>query len=114
MIGKTRRDRIRNEDSLKQVGVEGVHQVISKARLRWCGHSRRMEEHRTTLYYYNYKLNEKRRRGRPRKRWSQIIAEDIRTRGHDPTEIEAEQKFLNRLWWRGLVSSRPILNEGTE
>src|ERR1044072_1267856 len=46
MIGKSKRDRIRNEHIRERIGVSSIRNKIEKAQLRWLGHLERMEEGR--------------------------------------------------------------------
>ncbi|KAI5750843.1 hypothetical protein M8J77_001701 [Diaphorina citri] len=46
ILGKTRRDRIRNEVIGTTVGEESLNKRIERQRLRWFGHMRKMEPHR--------------------------------------------------------------------
>ena len=46
MVGKTRRDRVKNEDIKKSIGVCSVLNKIDAGQLRWLGHLGRMEEER--------------------------------------------------------------------
>jgi hypothetical protein len=46
IIGKTRRDRIRNDDIREQLKVDNIKIDIEKNRLRWYGHIMRMADER--------------------------------------------------------------------
>uniref|UniRef100_A0A8D8LR18 Endonuclease-reverse transcriptase n=1 Tax=Cacopsylla melanoneura TaxID=428564 RepID=A0A8D8LR18_9HEMI len=113
MIGKPRRDRVRNEESRRIAGVERIQERIERSRLQWYGHMRRLDENRIPLRMFNLETEGRRRRGRPRLRWVDMIHKDIQKRGLDPTIVINEEKFKDRTWWRGFVHSRPIPQIGT-
>ena len=67
---KTRRDRIRNEEIRRIVGVKPVMDHIDKQRAKWFGHLMRMPPNQPALRAYNVRGSGARSRGRPRRRWS--------------------------------------------
>jgi hypothetical protein len=69
IIGKTRRDRIRNDDIREQLKVDNIKIDIEKNRLRWYGHIMRMADERIPKRTLEMKLRGRRPRGRPRTRW---------------------------------------------
>uniref|UniRef100_A0A8D8U605 Endonuclease-reverse transcriptase n=1 Tax=Cacopsylla melanoneura TaxID=428564 RepID=A0A8D8U605_9HEMI len=109
---KTRRDRVRNEESRRIAGVERIQERIERSRLQWYGHMRRLDENRIPLRMFNLETEGRRRRGRPSLRWVDMIHKDIQKRGLDPTIVINEEKFKDRTWWRGFVHSRPIPQVG--
>ena len=90
MIGKTRRDRVRNEDVRKEVGVEKLNDKIEKNKLRWFGHVRRMEEGRIPKKMLDAKFEGKRARGRPRARWIDSVKYCLERRNLDWNPIVVE------------------------
>ncbi|KAL1447116.1 hypothetical protein WDU94_005460 [Cyamophila willieti] len=113
MIGKTRRDRIRNEIIRSRVGVDKLQDRIETSRLKWYGHVKRINEERLPNKYLEMKMEGRRKQGRPRLRWKDIINRDIVKRNQNPSLIERNQTFRDRIWWRGFVNSRPINNNRT-
>ncbi|KAI5752846.1 hypothetical protein M8J77_021025 [Diaphorina citri] len=113
MLGKTRRDRIRNEVCRNLAGVEKVQERIERTRLKWYGHMQRMENVSIPKQMFNLELNGRRRRGRPRLRWKDMINRDISKRGQNPNTINIHRKYNDRIWWRGFVHSRPVPLDGT-
>uniref|UniRef100_A0A8D8PV21 Uncharacterized protein n=1 Tax=Cacopsylla melanoneura TaxID=428564 RepID=A0A8D8PV21_9HEMI len=69
MIGKPRRDRVRNEESRRIAGVERIQERIERSRLQWYGHMRRLNDNRIPPRMFNLEMEGKRRRGRPRLSW---------------------------------------------
>ncbi|KAL1464017.1 hypothetical protein WDU94_003703 [Cyamophila willieti] len=113
MIGKTRRDRIRNEIIRSRIGVDRLQDRIETSRLKWYGHVRRMNEERLPNKYLEMKMEGRRKQGRPRLRWKDIINRDIVKRNQNPSLIERNQTFRDRMWWQGFVNSRPINHNRT-
>ncbi|KAL1446149.1 hypothetical protein WDU94_012366 [Cyamophila willieti] len=108
-VGKTRRDRIRNENIRSMVGTEKLQDRIERSRLRWYGHVKRMDEQRIPKKMFELEIDSVRPVGRPRTRYRKMISIDVGKRGQDLDRIEEEKKFLDRVWFRGFVN-RPVLN----
>uniref|UniRef100_A0A8D8R1Q5 Uncharacterized protein n=1 Tax=Cacopsylla melanoneura TaxID=428564 RepID=A0A8D8R1Q5_9HEMI len=86
IVGKTRRDRIRNEEIRRSVDVEKLQDKIERSRLKWYGHMQRMNEERIPKNIFNQQIEGRRRRGRPR-----MIKRDIQRRGEDPKKDMEEE-----------------------
>jgi hypothetical protein len=66
IVGKTRRERIRNTNLGRgQDGGDTEQNQEKKSRLRWFGHVRRTDEHRIPKRLSETKMNGRRPRGRP-------------------------------------------------
>jgi hypothetical protein len=70
ILGKTRRDKIRNDDIREQLKVDDIKNYIERNRLKWYGHVMRMSEERIPRRTLEMKLRGRRPRGRTRTRWS--------------------------------------------
>ena len=79
MVGKTRRDRMRNEDIRKSVGVCSVLNEIDAGQLRLLGHLERMDEERVARGCWEWMPGGRRPRGRPRKRWKETVQHTLST-----------------------------------
>uniref|UniRef100_A0A8D8TBG6 Endonuclease-reverse transcriptase n=1 Tax=Cacopsylla melanoneura TaxID=428564 RepID=A0A8D8TBG6_9HEMI len=79
------------EESRRIAGVEKVQDIIERSRLQWYGHMRRLDENRIPLRMFNLETEGRRRRGRPRLRWVDMIHKDIQKRGLDPTIVINEE-----------------------
>ena len=79
-MGVTRKDKIRNEYIRS---TSGVHQELRlgmkmrEGRLRWYGHVMKRDQEYVGRKMMEMKLPEKRRRGRPKKRFLDVIKEDM-------------------------------------
>ena len=80
-VNKTRRDKIRNEVIRDMAGAKPVLQHIRQQQVKWFGHTTRMPINQPNLRAYNTKYSGWRARGRPRKRWSDSVADTLRTQG---------------------------------
>jgi hypothetical protein len=65
IIGKTKRDRIRNSYITEELRLEDTQNQIKGNRLHWFGHVKRMDEHRIPERELEMKMSGKRQRGRP-------------------------------------------------
>ena len=80
-VNKTRRDKIRNEVIRDMAGAKPVLQHTKQQQVKWFGHITRMPINQPALRAYNTKCSGWRARGRPRKRWSDSVADTLRTQG---------------------------------
>ena len=78
MLGISLRDRNRNEDIRKKLGVACVSDKIREARLRWYGHVMRREEDSCLKRIMKADVYGRRSRGRQKKRWEDAIREDMK------------------------------------
>ena len=76
-VNKTRRDKIRNENIRAMVGATSVLQHIEQQRVKWFGHLTRMSPKQPALRAYNTRHSGWRARGRPRRRWSDSVADTV-------------------------------------
>ena len=69
----------------------------------------RMGPERIPKQMFSLNFNGKRRRGRPRLRWTEMVYKDIAARGQDPRNMR-DKRYDDRIWWRGLVH---VIHDGT-
>ncbi|KAK9088689.1 hypothetical protein Scep_027771 [Stephania cephalantha] len=78
MCGKTRKDRIRNIEIQRQVGVTPIDTKIREGRLRWFGHLQRRPTNAPTRKLDSIETVKIRRgRGRPKLTWDALIRKDL-------------------------------------
>lgn len=104
--GKTRRDRIRNENIREELSMESMREKVEKIRLRWYGHVKRMSEERLPKRMEGLEMVGKRPRGRPRGRWRKGVREGVEKRGYGWQQVEEEKWWEDRGKWRGLVNTQ--------
>ena len=70
---KSRMERTKNECIKEIMGVKGNLDIIEKKRLQWYGHVKRMLEDRIPKLIMEWIPLERRKRGRPRKTWTEGV-----------------------------------------
>jgi hypothetical protein len=65
IVGKTKRDRIRNTYIRGELNMEEIQNQIKRSRMRWFGHVKRMDEYRIPKISLEVKMSGRRPRGRP-------------------------------------------------
>jgi hypothetical protein len=81
ILGKTRRDKIKNDDIREQLKADDIKNDIERIRLKWYGHVMRMADERIPKRTLEMKLRGSRPRGRPRTRWMDQVMRDVEKRG---------------------------------
>ena len=106
MLGKTRRDRVRNDWIRERVGVTPVLIRVDSARLRWWGHMERMPDVRIASRRWRWRVDGVRPRGRPKKRWMECVEDSLR-RHRLPTAQELMENGIlhERPVWRNMTAS---------
>ena len=101
--GVTRRDRMRNDDIRRELGVESILEVVDKSKLRWYGHVQRMNEDQFPRKYLQYRPHGRRPVGRPRRRWMEGVGEALTAREINLADVEREELYTDRQEWRRIV-----------
>jgi hypothetical protein len=91
ILNITRRDRIRNDEIRRRVGVTSALAYITKQQSKWFEHVTRMSPDNIPLKALKSRSHSKRRRGRPPKRWINNIIESL-----EMTAYEANNRALSR------------------
>ena len=101
IVGKTRRDRIRNVKIREDIKVAPILNKIDAAQLRWLGHLERMEEGRIAKERWDWTPEGRRPVGRPRKRWKNAVNETLAR--HNIPELEdlrRQRTLQDRRQWK--------------
>ena len=93
----TRKDKIRNEYIRSIVKVERLGMKMREGRLRWWGHVMRRDQEYVGRKMIEMELPGKRRRGRPKRRFLDVVKEDIGEVGAKETDVE------DRNAWRMMI-----------
>ena len=81
MCGVTRKYNIRNEHIRGTTKVVQASRKIMERRLKWYGHVMRMEEDHVVRRVMTKAIPGKRKRGRPKTRWTDVCKRDMQTVG---------------------------------
>ena len=96
-MGVTRKDKIRNEHIRSTVKVERLGMKMRESRLRWYGHVMSRVQEYVGRRMMEMELPGKRRRGRPKKRFLDVVKEDMVEVGAKETDVE------DRKIWRMMI-----------
>ena len=96
-MGVTRKDKIRNEHVRSTVKVERLGMKMREGRLRWYGHVMRRDQEYVGRKMMEMELPGKRRRGRPKRRFVDVVKEDMGEVGAKETDVE------DRKMWRMMI-----------
>ena len=96
-MGVTKKDKIRNEYIRNTVEVERLEMKMREGRLRWYGHVMRRDQEYVGRRVMELELPEKRKRGRLKRKFLDVMKEDIREVGAREKDIE------NRTLWRKII-----------
>ena len=102
VVGKTKRDKIRNAIIRNQTQTKDIKSKIEINQLRWFGHVNRMDDNRIAKSIYHAKTLGKRPKGRPRRKWEEEIKDALKVR--NLTFNEGSRKCQDRVAWRGIVT----------
>ena len=87
-MGVTRKDKIRNEHIRSNVKVERLEMKMREGRLRWYGHVMRRDQEYAGRKMMEMELPGKRRRGRLKRRFLDVVKEDMGEVGTKETDVE--------------------------
>ena len=96
-MGVTRKDKIRNEYIRGTVKVERLGMKMREGRLRRYGHVMRRDQEFVGRKMMEIEFPGKRRRGRPKRRFLDVVKEDMGKVGAKETDVE------DRKVWRMMI-----------
>ena len=96
-MGATRKDKIRNKYIRSTIKVERLGMKMREGRLRWYGHVMRRDQEYVGRKMMEMKLLGKRKRGRPKRRFLDVVKEDMGEVGAKETDVE------DRKVWRMMI-----------
>ena len=97
MLGKTRKDRIRNVEIRETVKVTDIADKMREKRLTWFGHVERREDSYVGKRVQKLELGGRGLRGRPKKRWREVVRDDMKALGIERSLVH------DRAAWRAAV-----------
>ena len=86
------RDRVQSIDIRKELGVNSIKEKVRTMRLRWHGHTQRMEDNNEVRAFVDMVVPAKRPRGRSTGRWMDCFRRDVQEQPITP-EGAQERKF---------------------
>ena len=95
MCGVTKLDKIRNERIRGTTKVGEITKKVQERRLKWYGHVMRREEHYVGRRAMVMKVQGRRKRGRPKRRWLDKVKDDIKEKG-----LSADDVYDRAIWRR--------------
>ena len=98
MCHKTRKDRIRNDYFRNHLGIAPIEEKIRENRLRWFGHIERRPT-TTPVRKVSFIIEEdfRRKRGRPKRRWMDVVNQDLKTLNLSKTLIFDRKEWKDRI-----------------
>ena len=93
-MGVTRKDKIRNEHIRSTIKVKRLGMKMREGRLRWYGHVMRRDPEYVGRKMMEMELPGKRRRERPKRRFLDVVKEDMAEVGAKETDVK------DRKMWR--------------
>ena len=96
-MGVTKKDKIRNEHIRSTVKVERLGMKMREGRLRWYGHVMRRDKEYVGRKMMEMELPGKRKRGRPKRRFLDVVKEDMGEVGAKEKDVE------DRKTWRMMI-----------
>ena len=87
-MGVTRKDKITNKYIRATVKVERLGMKMREDRLRWYGHVMRRDQEYVGRKMIEMELLGKRKRGRPKRRFLNLVKEDMGEVGAKETDVE--------------------------
>ena len=98
MCGVSMRDRHRNEDLRKRMGLTKIDEVIRIRRLRWWGHVLRKEESDWVRRCVFYEIDGSRGKGRPKISWKKLVESDMLKSGLGYEDALDRDRWRSGLW----------------
>ena len=87
-MGVTRKDKIRNEYIRGTVQVQRLEVKMREGRVSWYGHVMRRDQEYVGRNMMEMELLGKRKRGRPKRRFLDVVKEDMEEIGAKETDVE--------------------------
>ena len=96
-MGVTTKDKIRNEYIRSTAKVERLEMKIREGRLRWYGHVMRRDQEYVGRKMMEMELPGKRKRGRPKRQFLDVVKEDMEEVCAKETDVE------DRKMWKMMI-----------
>ena len=97
MMGVSLKDNMRSEEIRRHAGVENIHAVMRRNRLRWYGHVQRKDDDDWVKSCMNIAFDGRRSVGRPMTTWETTVKDDMNALNIDGSEWQDRER------WRALI-----------
>ena len=97
MMGVSLKDNMRSEEIRRHAGVENIHAVMRRNRLRWYGHVQRKDDDDWVKSCMNIAFDGRRSVGRPTTTWETTVKDDMNALNIDGSEWQDRER------WRALI-----------
>ena len=91
------KDREKNENIRKTLGVACISDKVRETRLRWYGHVERAEEDGDIKRIMKAEVHGHRSRGRQKKRWTDMVHQDLKLLGLKTEDAGDRMKWRQRI-----------------
>ena len=88
-----------------RVGVDDLQEHLRQKRLRWFGHIARRDEEMEIKKVFEFKIEGQRKRGRPVKRWIDVVEQGMKKRGVVQQDAGDREGWRRRVM-KGLANPR--------
>ena len=105
MSGVRLRERHTNSQLRERMGIEPLHEVLRRRRLRWLGHIWRKDDEEWVKKCVKWEADGGRERGRPKLRWREVVERDMKDRGMVVEDAFDRPKWRMLSWGNRLTSA---------
>ena len=100
IVGKTRRDKWRNNRIRETLNQEPILNYIERRSIQWYGHVVRMQDYRKPKQAMEARREKRRGRGRPRRTWEDCVIDAARRKGNTLADMKrlAGDRTAFRQW----------------
>ena len=98
MTGVSLSERKSNEWVTNMLAIDDIAEVMRRNRLRWFGHVEKRDKLRWLKRNETLQVDGDGVKGRPRKRWSEVLREDMREEGLCREDAWDRSRWRKMLW----------------
>jgi hypothetical protein len=101
-VGKTRRDKWRNNRIIETLDQEPILNYIERISIKWYGHVLRMQDYRKPKQAMEARREKRRGRGRPMRTWEDCVIDVARRKGKTLADLRRLAQGIELLLGNGL------------